>query len=430
MPGDEREGLMFEPHETAHQSAAAPGRFERGPLGPPPQRHRGWAWVVALGIAALVVYVTVARVRERESSADAAAARQQALVPVTAVPVVSGDLNLYLTALGSVTAFNTVTVKSRVDGQLVKVAFKEGQLVKQGDLLAVIDPRPYQAALDQAEGQLSRDRAALANARIMLARDRALYDQNVIARQDLDNQLSTVGQDAGTIVADQATVETAKLQLGYCQITAPITGRIGLRLVDQGNMVHATDTQGLAVITQLQPIAVLFTLPEDDIPQVVRKTVDGTELPVEAYDRSLKDKLASGRLLTLDNQIDQTTGTIRLKAVFPNRDYMLFPNQFVNVKLLVGTLQDAILVPAAAVQKSPEGTFVYVVRQDGTVDARKVTVGNTQGDVTAISAGLSQGEQVVTDGIDKLRPGIKVELQMAANPAAATAAGPAAIRAQ
>ncbi|SRR5579875_737374 len=421
---------MFEPPETTQQSAAAPGSIERGLLGRPSQPHRGWAWVVALGIAALVVYAIVARVRGRESSANAAAARQQALVPVTAVPVVSGDLNLYLTALGSVTAFNTVTVKSRVDGQLVKVAFKEGQLVKKGDLLAVIDPRPYRAALDQAEGQLARDRATLANARITLARDRALYNQNVIARQDLDNQESMVGQDAGTIVADEAAVETAKLQLGYCQITAPITGRIGLRLVDQGNMVHATDTQGLAVITQLQPIAVLFTLPEDDIPQVVRKTVDGTELPVEAYDRSLKNKLASGTLLTLDNQIDQTTGTIRLKAVFPNPDYMLFPNQFVNVKLLIGTLQDAILVPAAAVQKSPEGTFVYVVRQDGTVDARKVTVGTTQGDIAAINAGLSQGEQVVTDGIDKLRPGIKVKVQMAANPAAATAAGPAAIRAQ
>lgn len=422
---------MFEPPESGQQGAATPGVMERNSLGAHLHDHRRWVWLIALGIGALAIYALVSRLNRQASSGDTSAAHLQAGIPVTAVPVTSGDLNLYLTALGSVTAFNTVTLKSRVDGQLVKVAFTEGQLVKQGDLLAVIDPRPYQATLDQAQGQLARDRATLTNARTTLARDRALYAENVIAKQDLDNQQSSVGQDAGTIIADAATVENARLQLGYCQITAPITGRIGLRLVDQGNMVHATDTQGLAVITQLQPIAVLFTLPEDDIPQVVKKTAGGDELPVDAYDRSLKNKLATGALLTLDNQIDQSTGTIKLKAVFPNSDYMLFPNQFVNVKLLVGTLHDAILVPAAAVQKSPQGTYVYAVRQDGTVEARKVTVGATQGEVTAISAGLAPGEQVVTDGIDKLRPGIKVKVQLAANPAAATpAANTATIHAQ
>ncbi len=336
-------------------------------------------------------------------------------MPVAAAPAKAGDLNRYVTAIGTVTAFNTVTVKSRVDGQLIKVAFKEGQLVHEGDLLAEIDPRPFQVQLAQAAGQLARDRASQINAKITLERDRALYADNVIARQDLDNQESSVGQYDGAIITDKANIDSAKLQLTYCRITAPLTGRIGLRLVDQGNIVHAADTQGLAVITQLQPIAVLFSIPEDDLPLVLTGMKSG-KLPVEAYDRDLKTKLATGSLLTLDNQIDQNTGTIRLKAVFSNEDDSLFPNQFVNAKLLVGTMRGVVLVPTAAVQRSSQGTFIYVVQPDQTVQMRNVTVSATQGELAAIASGLKPGELAVTDGVDKLRQGAKVNVQLAANP--------------
>jgi multidrug efflux system membrane fusion protein len=336
-------------------------------------------------------------------------------MPVAAAAAKRGDLNRYLTAIGSVAAFNTVTVKTRVDGQIVNVAFKEGQTVHQGDLLVEIDPRPYQAQLSQAEGQLAKDQATLLNAKITLARDRSLYQQGVIARQDFDNQQSVLGQSAGAVKSDQANIEAAKVQLAYCRITAPITGRIGLRLVDQGNIVHAADTTGLAVITQLQPIAVDFSIPEDNLPQVIQDMRKGQELPVDAYDRELKNRLAAGMLETFDSQIDQTTGTIKLKAIFQNNDYSLFPNQFVNVKLLVDTKRDTVLVPVAAIQRNPQGAFVYVVKPDNTVEVRTVTVGATQGDVAAIDSGVTPGELLVTDGLDKLAAGSKVSVQVAAN---------------
>ena len=336
-------------------------------------------------------------------------------MPVAAAAAKRGDLNRYLTAIGTVTAFNTVTVKTRVDGQIVNVAFKEGQTVHQGDLLVEIDPRPYQAQLSQAEGQLAKDQATLLNAKITLARDRSLYQQGVIARQDFDNQQSVLGQSAGAVKSDQANIEAAKVQLAYCRITAPITGRIGLRLVDQGNIVHAADTTGLAVITQLQPIAVDFSIPEDNLPQVIQDMRKGQELPVDAYDRELKNRLAAGMLETFDSQIDQTTGTIKLKAIFQNNDYSLFPNQFVNVKLLVDTKRDTVLVPVAAIQRNPQGAFVYVVKPDNTVEVRTVTVGATQGDVAAIDSGVTPGELLVTDGLDKLAAGSKVSVQVAAN---------------
>ncbi len=410
------------------------------PLGQPrktfPMRRMGisrrWAWLAIFLIPIIIGYFFLTRPGGARATADEGSAPTHASpVPVAAAPAKLGDLNRYVAAIGTVTAFNTVTVKSRVDGQLVKVAFQEGQLVHQGDLLAEIDPRPFQVQLAQAEGQLARDRASQINARLTLQRDRVLYQSNVIARQDVDNQESLVGQFDGAIVTDKANIDNAKLQLIYCRITSPITGRIGLRLIDQGNIVHATDTQGLAVITQLQPIAVLFSIPEDDLPQLLSamKNVAGrtgrsgsaseplaTGLPVDAYDRDLKTRLATGSLLTLDNQIDQSTGTIRLKAVFPNQDNSLFPNQFVNVKLLVGTMRGVVLVPAAAVQRSSQGTFIYVVQADRTVQMRIVTVGATQGDLAAIDSGLKPGELVVTDGVDKLRQGARVNLQLAGNP--------------
>ncbi len=310
----------------------------------PPVRRAGtarrWAWLAILLVLIVVGYFFLTRPSgARTTPIEASSPAHGAAVPVSAAPAKLGDLNRYVTAIGTVTAFNTVTVKTRVDGQLIKVAFTEGQIVHAGDLLAEIDPRPYQVQLAQAEGQLARDRASQINAKVTLERDRALYADNVIARQDLDNQESSAGQYDGAIITDQANIDSAKLQLTYCRITSPLTGRIGLRLVDQGNMVHATDTQGLAVITQLQPIAVLFSIPEDDLPELITAMKSDNKLPVEAWDRDFKTRLASGSLLTLDNQIDQSTGTIRLKAVFPNEDNSLFPNQFVNAKLLVGTMR-------------------------------------------------------------------------------------------
>ncbi len=378
------------------------------------QRWR--TWLVVLLVAGVVLYFLIGRSRGAADTSAQASAMAHPTVPVAAAPAKTGDLNQYISAIGSVTSYNTVTVKSRVDGQLDKVNFTEGQLVKAGDLLAEIDPRPYQVELVQAEGTLAKDQASLNNARTLLARDKALYDQQIIARQDLDNQEAAVGQFAGSIESDKGAVANAKLQLTYSRITSPITGRVGLRLVDVGNIIHATDATGLVVITQLQPIAVDFSIPEDALPSLQKAMQANSELPVEAYDRDFKKKLATGTLLTTDNQIDQATGTIKLKAAFPNTDNALFPNQFVNAKLQVDTIHDTILIPAAGLQRSQQGQFVYVVKPDHTVEMRIVTVAATQGDVIAIAKGLKAGELVVTDGVDKLQQGSHVNMQMAAVP--------------
>jgi membrane fusion protein, multidrug efflux system len=318
---------------------------------------------------------------------------------------------VYLDGLGSVTAYYTVTIHTRVDGELMSVEFREGDFVQKGQLLAEIDPRPFQAQLEQAQGQMARDMALLENARVDLARYETLVAQEAAPKQQLDTQRATVKQFEGTVKLDQAAIDTANLQLTYARITAPISGRVGLRLVDPGNIVHSSDANGLLVITQLQPIAVLFTIPEDSLPAVLKKLRSGVRLPVDAYNRDKSSKLASGRLLTTDNQIDPQTGTSRLKAEFGNRDNTLFPNQFVNVRLLVDTLHNQTIVPAVAIQRGQQGTFVYAIKPDNTVEVKTVQVGLMEGTDVTIVNGLNVGETVVTDGSDRLQSGVKVRIR-------------------
>jgi multidrug efflux system membrane fusion protein len=330
-------------------------------------------------------------------------------VPVSVATARQEDMPVYLVGLGSVTPLNAVSLKSRVDGQLLEVAFKEGQHVKKGQLLAVIDPRPFEVQLSQAQAALFRDQAQLRDARLNYERFKGLLEQSgAMSQQQVDTQAALVDQYEGAVRTDQAQIDNAKLQLTYCHITSPIDGRIGLRLVDPGNMVHASDANPLLVVTQLQPITVIFTLPEDQLPSVA-KQMRTRVLPVEAYSRDNQTKLEAGRLLTIDNEIDQSTGTGRLKAQFDNADGQLWPNQFVNVRLLLETRKNSIVVPAAAVQRGPQGTFVYVVKPDNTVDTRPVTVAISQNNVTALSSGLAPNEIVVTDGQDKLHAGSVVE---------------------
>ncbi|MGA8489553.1 MAG: MdtA/MuxA family multidrug efflux RND transporter periplasmic adaptor subunit [Terriglobales bacterium] len=335
------------------------------------------------------------------------------IVPVSVATAERRDVPYYLTGLGSVNAYYTVSVKSRVDGELMQVNFREGQNVQKGDLLAVIDPRPYQVALEQAQANLFKDQALLRDANLNYERFKGLLQSSgAMSQQQVDTQQATVDQLEGTVRNDQAAIDSAKLNLVYCHITSPVTGRVGLRLVDPGNIVHATDTNAMFVVTQLQPIAVLFTLPEDSVPEVARQMAKST-LEVDAYSRDDQTKLASGKLLTIDNQIDQTTGTARLKAVFDNRDNALWPNQFVNTRLLLDVRKNSTTIPAAAIQRGPQGTYVFVAKSDNTVEVRPVTLAFTQDNVSVIASGVSPNEVVVTDGQDKLQEGSKIEVRQA-----------------
>src|ERR1700685_2800804 len=334
-------------------------------------------------------------------------------VSVAIAPVTQQDMPVYLVGLGTVTAFYTANIKSRVDGQIMRVNFQEGQTVKEGDLLILIDPRPYQVQLEQMQAQLFKDQATLRDARLNLDRYTTLIPSGSIAQQQVDTQKSLVDQLDGQVRTDQAQIDSAKLEIVYCHITAPFTGRVGLRQVDPGNIVHAADTNPMLILTQLQPIAVIFTLPEDVLPTVSQHMRGGT-LEVDAFSRDDQIKLATGKLLTIDNQIDQTTGTAKLKAVFDNKDKALWPNQFVNTNLLLETRKNITVLPTAAILRGPQGTFVYFVKPDKTVEARNVTISLTQGNTTAVSAGLNPGDTVVTDGQDKLQTGSKIEPRNAA----------------
>jgi multidrug efflux system membrane fusion protein len=360
---------------------------------------------------ALVLVIFVAIIAYLTLHNGTKAARPTAPAPISVVTATAkaGDQPIYLTGLGSVVGFKTVTLRTRVDGELMRVAVSEGQMVSAGDLIAEIDPRPFQVQLEQAEGQKERDVALLENAKLDAERYRILYSQDSIPKQQLDTQIALVKQDEAIVKADQAAIDNAKLQLIYTRITSPINGRIGLRQVDPGNIVHAADQNGLAVITQLQPITVIFSIPQDNVPQVMKKLRAGRRMLVEAWDRDLKNKISTGSLLTIDNQADVTTGTVRFKATFANDDNALFPNQFVNARLLVDVKRGAVLVPVTAIQRGPETTFVFVVDKDDTVQTRNVVTGTIEAGMASVDRGLSPGETVVIEGVDKLQHGAKVQ---------------------
>jgi multidrug efflux system membrane fusion protein len=379
------------------------------------RKRRWWVWLLALAVLAYGAY----RVRKGMVAPQAATvtapgsrpARDYGAVPVVAVQATKGDIGVYFTGLGAVTPIHTVAVKSQIAGYLMQVLYKEGQIVHQGDALAEIDPRPYQVMLENAEAGLLRDQANLDNAKVDLQRYQTLVPLHAVPEQQLATQGALVKSYEGIAKTDQAQIDTAKLDLVYCHITAPISGRVGLRLVDPGNYVTPTDATGLVVITQIEPISVIFTLPEDQLPAIVKQMDAGARLRVDAYDREMKTKIAQGWLETMDNQIDPTTGTVKLRANFDNRDGALFPNQFVNAKLLVEEKNGVTLIPTAAVQRNSQQTYVFLVKPDSTATIRTITIGTAEGDESEITSGLAPGDVVVMTGVDRLQEGTKVRFQ-------------------
>ncbi len=375
-------------------------------------RSRRWIIVgtVALVVVAAAVWLARARRPSGGSGGAGGAEQGQRAVPVIAAPLARRDVPVYLDGLGNVVAGKTVTIRTQVDGRLDAVLFREGQAVKQGDVLAQIDPRPFQAQLHQAEGALARDEAALRNAQLNVARDKELVARKLIAQQQLDADVAAAGQLEGAIQMDRAAIETARLNLAYARITSPIEGVTGIRLVDPGNVVHPSDANGIVVVTQLDPIAVVFTLPQDQLGPVAEQHARGP-LPVDAYSRDGSTLLGSGPLALIDNQINTATSTIRLKAMLPNPRHVLWPNQFVNVRLRLETRTGALVIPAAAVQRGPSGTFVWIVGRDDTVSQRPVVIEATQGDLALVAKGVAEGERVVVEGQNQLRPGAKVSVR-------------------
>jgi multidrug efflux system membrane fusion protein len=398
------------------------------PHEPPPPR-KGGALAIIIGLLIIVAAVGVGWwLYQRPVTAPAARGGRANVPPVATASVTSGDINVTINALGTVTSLATITIKSQISGQLVAVHFQEGQIVKKSDLLAEIDSRPYQLALAQSEGALKRDQGLLESAQKDLERYAQLSKTNAIPRQQYDQQVAVVKQNEGNIITDQAQIDTAKLNITYCHIVAPVNGRLGLRLVDAGNYVTPGDASGLVVITQLAPISVMFTTAEDNLPAIQKRLKAGATLEVTAYDRSGATRLAAGAVSTLDNQIDTTTGTVKLRAQFTNDDGALFPNQFVNVRLLVDVLHDTPIVPASAIQRGAPGTFVYLVNpQANTVSIQKVVLGPTDADRVAVTSGLKAGDVVVVDGADKLRDGVTITIRSGPGATAApatTAPGP------
>ena len=398
--------------------------YQRATGAPRKRRSKLW-WLVAVAVIAGIAWIIWSAKNQPQKPTGGRQSMGGKALTVNIATARSGDINLYLYGLGTVTPLATVTVKPQVSGQLMRVLFREGQEVKAGDLLAEIDPRPFQVQLGQAQGQLARDQAQLETARLDLERYTTLFAQDSIAKQQVDQQASLVKQYEGAVKTDQATINSAKLQLVYSRVTAPVSGRVGLRQVDPGNVVSSSDATGIVVITQLKPINVLFSLPEDNLPSVLEQIHIGTKLPIDAYDRTQTKLLDSGSLLTVDNQIDATTGSVKLKANFYNKSESLFPNQFVNVRMLLSVKHGVTLVPSAAIQQgsSAVGSYVYLVQADSTVTVRKVKVGAVEGDNSEILNGLAVGEKVVIDGVDKLREGAAVTLPKAKPETPETAKG-------
>lgn len=425
--------------EVHVDKAVSEPQKELSSRGAAPEEPKGSAarkWIVLLvivGVVAAAVWKIRSNAQQEDSLQLIMAAQADRPTPVQVAAVQQKTMPIFLTALGTVTAYNTVTIKSRVDGQLMQVPVSEGQAVRQGQTLAEIDPKPYQAALEQAQGQLVKDQANAVNARAEAARYKALQDAGVVSKESEQAQASTAGQAEGSIAADEAAIQAAKVNLGYTKIVSPINGVVGLRQVDPGNIVHANDTNGLLVVTQLQPISVIFTLPEDQLPEVLKRVRGGGRLAVEAFDRAAQTHLASGSLLTVDNQIDTATGTVKAKAVFDNRDGALFPNQFVNVRLVLQERQNAVVIPAAALQTGTQGNFVYLLKEGQPpvnlvekkstdvplpqlpenqtnfyVEAQPVAVALTEGAQVILNSGLKPGDQIVVDGQERLKNGSKV----------------------